>query len=109
MADNLDVNPNRPNVNEFPRIARRFVYNHVKKYLSNLHEANSPHSTFAEDEVYVVWFAFVLGGWKALCSTTLPDGRYYEVTYDKNRQKVYLDVYVKHDNIEMDPIINLND
>lgn len=96
MADNTTVN-------EYPRIARRFVFNQVKKTL----EKTDTHIAFGEDEVYVVWFCFILGGWKALCSTTLPDGRYYEVTYDKIRDKVYVDVYAKLDNIELDPIIFL--
>lgn len=37
---------------------------------------------FSEDDVYVVWFSFVLESWKALLSTTLPDGMRYEVTYN---------------------------
>lgn len=60
------------------------------------------HPTFSKDEVYVVWYCFILGGWKALISTTLPDGRYYEVTYDKNKKQVYLDTYRKTHNQAID-------
>lgn len=49
-------------------------------------------------DVYVVWFCFILGGWKALVSTTLPDGKYYEVTYDKLKDLTYLDTYQKISN-----------
>lgn len=97
MADNTGSNPNHPDVNEFPRIAREIVFRQVKRTL----EKTDTHITFSKDEVYVVWFCFILGGWKALVSTTLPDGRYYEVTYDKNRDKVYLDTYAKLDNTEI--------
>jgi hypothetical protein len=46
-------------------------------------------------EVYVVWFSKTLQNWKALLSTTIPDGRYYEVTYDGDKQQAYVDTYVK--------------
>jgi hypothetical protein len=51
--------------------------------------------------VYVVWFAYVLGYWKALCSTDVPDGRYYEVTYHKEKKVAFLDTYVKVANQEV--------
>ena len=52
-------------------------------------------------DVYVVWFCYILGGWKCLVSTTIPDGMYYEVTYDKNKDAIYLDAYKKFDNVEI--------
>lgn len=52
--------------------------------------------------VYVVWFAYTLGNWKALCSTDIPDGRYYEVTYNKDKGVAYLDTYVKIGNLEVE-------
>lgn len=57
--------------------------------------------TATDGTVYVVWFAYVLGGWKAVCSTDLPDGRYYEVTYNAAKEVAYLDTYVKVDNREV--------
>lgn len=50
-------------------------------------------------DVYVVWFAKTLNNFKALLSTSLPDGRYYEVTYNGGRGETYLDVYIKFDNV----------
>jgi hypothetical protein len=50
-------------------------------------------------EVYVVWFAKTLGNWKALISSTLPDGKYYEVTYNGEKKETYLDAYVKVQNV----------
>lgn len=56
------------------------------------------------DDVYVVWSAKVLQNWKALISTTLPDGMYYELTYNGDKGELYLDAYKKFDNVKI--IIN---
>jgi Family of unknown function (DUF6275) len=53
------------------------------------------------DDCYVVWFCKTLQNWKCMISTTLPDGMYYELTYDGDRQVTYLDPYKKWDNIEI--------
>lgn len=45
--------------------------------------------------VYVVWFAYILGGWKALVSTSAANGHYYEVTYNKAKLETYIDRYSK--------------
>lgn len=50
-------------------------------------------------EVFVVWNAYILGNMKALLSTTLPDGMYYEVTFNKAKNEIYLDAYKKFENI----------
>lgn len=47
------------------------------------------------DDVYVVWYAYVLGGWKCLISTTVPDNKYYEVTYNAAKREMYVDTYIK--------------
>lgn len=99
MADNLKGIPfgNDDEGFNFPRMARELVYQQAVS-LSVLKE----HPTFSEDEVYVVWFAYVLGSWKALCSTSLPDGRYYEVTFNKEKSVAYVDTYRKTHNIEVE-------
>lgn len=58
--------------------ARGLIFDYVKAHL----EKTDTHVTFGPDEVYVVWFSKTLGNWKALVSTTLPDGMYYEITYN---------------------------
>ena len=75
--------------------AREIVFEYVKPRL----EKTDAHVTFAQDEVYVVWFCYILGGWKALVSTTLPDGMYYEVTHNVATSETYLDAYKKFDNV----------
>lgn len=49
-------------------------------------------------DVYVVWQCYILGNQKWLLATTLPDGMYYEVTYNKNKDVFYFDVYKKVEN-----------
>ena len=49
-------------------------------------------------EVYEVWHSYILGHEKWLLSTTLPDGMYYEVTYNKAKNEFYLDAYKKFEN-----------
>ena len=84
----------------FPQdIARKLVYDYVKDKL----EKTDTHVTFGQDEVYNVWFGFVLGSWKALVSTTLPDGMYYEVTYNSEKDEYYIDAYKKWDNVKVTP------
>ena len=51
------------------------------------------------EDFYVVWFAKVLGNWKALVSTDIVSGRYFEVTYDGNKKQTYVDDYRKVANI----------
>lgn len=51
-----------------------------------------------QDQVFIVWFSKTLANWKALVSTTIPDGRYCEVTYNGVKKETYLDVYGKLEN-----------
>ena len=39
--------------------------------------------------------AFVLGSIKGTFSTTLPDGKYYEVTYNVDKDEMYVDTYMR--------------
>ena len=50
------------------------------------------------DDVYIVWFCKTLQNWKALVSTTVSDGMYYEVTYNGDCNETYVDVYKKWEN-----------
>lgn len=51
-----------------------------------------------EFTVFTVWKSKILQNWKYLISTTLPDGMYYEMTYDGDNKCWYLDAYKKFDN-----------
>lgn len=49
-------------------------------------------------EVYVVWSCKTLKNNKALLSTSLPDGMYYEITYNGEKDEFYFDAYKKFEN-----------
>lgn len=67
----------------------------VRQYIdSHLDKSDPP----VEYTIYVVWFCYILGGWKALVSSTLSDDMYYEVTYNKDKYETYLDAYKKLEN-----------
>lgn len=51
------------------------------------------------DDVFVVWFCKTLQNWKALLSTKMPDGVYYEITHNGDRNETYVDVYKKWENL----------
>ena len=48
--------------------------------------------------IFIVWKCKILQNWKYLISTTLPDGMYYEVTYNGDKKEWYLDAYKKSEN-----------
>lgn len=49
-------------------------------------------------DIYVVWYCKTLQNSKALLSTSLPDGMYYEFTYNGDKKELYLDAYKKFEN-----------
>lgn len=80
---------------DFPKKAKELVFDYVSSHL----EPTDKHVSFTEEHVYVVWFAYVLGHWKALVSTTLPNGMYYEVTHRNETGETYLTAYKQWENI----------
>lgn len=50
------------------------------------------------DNVYIVWYCKTLQNWKALASTTVMDGMYYELTFNGDANELYLDAYKKWQN-----------
>lgn len=71
--------------------------NLVADYTNELIAENSTLQV-SPDDVYVVWFCKTLQNWKALASTTLVDGMYYELTLNGDKQEIYLDAYKKFEN-----------
>lgn len=55
----------------------------------------------SSDNVYVVWLTKALQNNKALLSTTLLDGMYYELTYNGDKNELYIDVYKRFENKEL--------
>ena len=79
----------------YMRKARQVVYDYVKDHL----EKSEGSVSFLEGDVYVVWFSKTLQNWKALVSTSLPDGMYYEVTHNGDKRETYLDAYRKVESV----------
>ena len=65
---------------------------------ANQHLDRSDHHEITADDAYVVWQSKVLQNNKALVSTILFDGMYYELTYNGDKQEIYLDAYKKWEN-----------
>lgn len=79
--------------NKFIKMATQLVANYVLDHLDK-----SDDIDFSIDNVYVVWLCKTLQNNKALLSTTLLDGMYYEVTYNGDKKEFYLDAYKKFEN-----------
>ena len=80
---------------DFIKKAKSLVESYAKEHLDK--SDNEPSF-----EVFVVWNAYILGNIKALASTTLHDGMYYEVTYNKAKNEIYFDAYKKFENRKVD-------
>lgn len=65
----------------------------------NDHVDKTDKKTITEDDVFVVWFCKTLQNWKALVSTTISDGMYYEITHNGDKNETYLDAYKKWENV----------
>lgn len=71
--------------------------NEVVKY-ANEHLDKTDNKQITEDDVFVVWSCKTLQNNKALLSTTLFDGMYYEITYNGDKKEAYFDAYKKWEN-----------
>lgn len=65
----------------------------------NEHVDITDNKKLTANEVFIVWFSKTLQNWKALISTTISDGMYYEVTYNGDKKETYLDAYKKWENV----------
>lgn len=72
-----------------------------KKEIVNYFNGNSEKTDkfeLSEDDVFVVWSCKTLQNNKALLSTIVSDGMYYEVTFNGDKKEMYLDAYKKWEN-----------
>lgn len=69
----------------------------VMEYFNNNPE-NYNVTNIKIDNVYIVWFSKTLQNWKALVSTDISDGMYYEITHNGDKNETYVDVYKKWEN-----------
>lgn len=67
----------------------------VKKYAVDHLDKSDEQPEF---DVFVVWSCKTLQNNKALLSTSLFDGMYYELTYNGDKKELYFDAYKKFEN-----------
>lgn len=79
---------------KFLKVVKAAVTKYVNERLDK-----SDGKKISEDDVFIVWSCKTLQNNKALASTTLSDGMYYELTYNGDKDELYFDAYKKWENI----------
>lgn len=79
---------------KFEKLVKRVVAEYANKHLDK-----TDGKQITEDDVFIVWICKALQNNKALASTTLFDGMYYEITYNGDKEQLYLDAYKKWENV----------
>ncbi len=81
------------NAKDFLNLCTETVVQYVNDHLDK-----TDKKEIGKDDVYVVWLAKTLQNNKALLSTNLPDGMYYELTFNGDKNELYFDAYKKFEN-----------
>ena len=81
------------NEREFILLCKKAVAEYENKHLDV-----TDGKTITEDDVFIVWMCKTLQNNKALVSTTLFNGMYYELTYNGDKKELYFDAYKKWKN-----------
>lgn len=81
------------NEKDFVALVKKTVAEYANKLLDK-----SDGKQISEEDVFIVWMCKTLRNSKALASTTLFDGMYYELTYNGNSGELYVDAYKKWEN-----------
>ena len=71
----------------------------VVEYFNSQEDYSDRNGKITINNVFVVWFCKTLQNYKALISTDISDGMYYEYTYNGDKKEAYLDAYKKWKNI----------
>ena len=80
--------------NDFEKLAIKAVVD----YHNGQADSTDKNGKISADNVYIVWMVRVLQNNKALLSTNIPDGMYYEFTWNGDKNEGYLDAYKKWKN-----------
>ena len=70
----------------------------IADYFNKRKDATDKNGDITPADVFIVWQCKALQNWKALASTTVSDGMYYEVTLNGDKNELYLDAYKKWEN-----------
>lgn len=79
--------------NEFEKLCKKIVVDYYNEKIKKTDDFE-----LTEDNAYIVWLCKILQNNKALVSTDVSVGRYYEITYNGDKEEVYVDAYKKCDN-----------
>lgn len=74
----------------------------VADYFNGNKEKTDSTGNMTVNDVFVVWYCKTLQNHKALLSTPVSDGMYYEITYNGDKNELYFDAYKKWENIKFD-------
>lgn len=89
-------------INDFIPKAKELVANYTNEKLKSTFTNTIGLELIEPDDVYVVWSCKTLQNSKALLSTDIPDGMYYEATYNGDRNEIYFDAYEKVHNMKVE-------
>jgi hypothetical protein len=81
--------------NKFVKLAKKAVVD----YFNSQADSTDKNGKISENDVYIVWLCKTLQNHKAMISTTVSDGMYYEFTWNGDKNEGYLDAYKKWKNI----------
>lgn len=79
--------------NDFEKLCIKTIVD----YFNNRVEITD-NKKISEEDVFIVWSCKTLQNNKAMVSTTVSDGMYYELTYNGDKKELYLDAYKKWEN-----------
>ena len=85
---------------DFIKFCKKQIVNYTNEHLDK-----TDGKVITEDDVFVVWLCKILQNNKALLSTTLFDGMYYEITYNGDNDEAYIDAYKKWENYKIEDVI----
>lgn len=75
-----------------------FCRNEVAQYYNEHKDKTDKTKNLSVEDVFVVWCCKTLQNHKALLSTPISDGMYYEITYNGDKNEAYFDAYKKWEN-----------
>ena len=78
----------------FEKLCKEMVVDYFNKHVDA-----TDRKKLTENDVFVVWMCKALQNNKALVSTNVSDGMYYEITHNGDKNETYLDVYKKWENV----------